>query len=61
MSLRAFHILFIIASIALAVGFGSWCVSRHLAGGGIFSFVAAGGLLVYGIWFFRKIRKAGPS
>ena len=63
MSLKAFHIFFIILSILLAVAFGLWAVddfgrsaSRvHLALG-LGSFVASGALAVYGVWFLRKLK-----
>ncbi len=66
MSLKAFHIFFIIASILLTVGFGFWAVddfrrsaSRvHLALG-VASFIGSGVLVVYGVWFLRKLKHVG--
>ena len=66
MSLKAFHIFFIVASIALAVAFGFWGVddygrsaSRvHLALG-VGSFIGSGVLAVYGVWFLRKLKHVG--
>ena len=62
MSLKAFHIFFIILSTLLAVAVGAWAVddfgrsgSRvHLALG-VGSFIASGVLVWYGVWFLRKL------
>ncbi len=64
MSLKAFHILFIVVSGVLALGFGTWCVrfsrlhddGAYLAAG-VASFAAAGALGVYGAWFWRKLKR----
>ena len=63
MSLKAFHIFFIVLSTLLAVGFGVWAVDDfgrsgsmvHLALG-VGSFIASGALVGYGIWFLRKLK-----
>ena len=57
MSLKAFHIVFITLSTALAVGFGVWClmVDGYLAMG-VTSFATGGLLILYGGWFLRKLR-----
>ena len=63
MSLKAFHIFFIILSTLLAVSFGVWAVDDfarseswvHLALG-VGSFIAGGVLVWYGVWFLRKLR-----
>ena len=64
MSLKGFHIVFITISTLLALGVGAWCVSIDLAHaapgyriGAICSFVAATTLIVYGIWFYRKMKR----
>ena len=62
MSLKGFHILLISLSSLLSLFFGGWSVrawvetkaTSHLAFA-VFSFVAAAGLIVYVIWFARKI------
>jgi hypothetical protein len=63
MSLKAFHLVFIIASIALALGFSAWLlVSYHAAGGiwnlvaGIGSALAAVGLVFYERYFLKKFK-----
>ena len=63
MSLKAFHVFFVVVSTLLALGFGAWSVndySRTGQGGtlamGIAGFVAAGALVWYGFWFLRKLK-----
>ncbi|MEY2526830.1 MAG: hypothetical protein QOE73_1601 [Verrucomicrobiota bacterium] len=64
MSLRGFHIVFIVFSTLLAIGTGVWCIwidlmegaPVFLVGAG-FSFRAAFGLVVYGFWFYRKMKR----
>jgi hypothetical protein len=66
MSLKAFHIVFVVFSTMLALGVGGWCIwldmvqgaSVYLAGA-IASFVCAAGLLIYGFWFYRKMKRMG--
>jgi len=64
MSLKGFHIVFIIASLTLAVGFGVWCLGVWRGGGegawlagAVGAFAAAAALVVYGAWFWRKLRR----
>ena len=64
MSLKAFHIVFVIFSTLLAVGVGAWCVWVNLdegapiyLAGAIASFACAVGLTIYGIWFYRKMKR----
>ena len=66
MSLRGFHIFFIVISIALAVGFGLWCFSAEKAASvagaevmGVISLIAAGILVVYGVAFLKKLNREG--
>lgn len=64
MSLKGFHIVFITFSILLALGCGSWCLWIDLMAGApsyligaICSFAAAVALFIYGIWFYRKMKR----
>lgn len=64
MSLKGFHILFITVSTLLALGVGAWCLwVNSVEGapvfwmGAIFSFVAAAVLMIYGVWFYRKMKR----
>jgi hypothetical protein len=64
MSLRGFHIVFIFFSTMLALGTGVWCIWINLVEGApvfivgaICAFAAAVGLIVYGVWFYRKMKR----
>ncbi len=64
MSLKAFHIVFIAASIGLAFGFGVWSLKTYASEGGqgslimsIASFVAGLALIVYGWIVLKKLKK----
>ena len=64
MSLKAFHIVFVIFSTLLALGVGAWCVWVNLVegapvylAGAIASFASAVALIVYGVWFNRKMKR----
>lgn len=64
MGLKAFHIVFVVFSTALAVGIGCWCVWIDLVDGApvyrtgaIASFICAVALVVYGVWFWRKMKR----
>jgi hypothetical protein len=64
MSLKAFHIIFVIFSTLVALGIGGWCVWVNLVegapvylAGGIASFATALALVIYGIWFYRKMKR----
>ena len=64
MSLRGFHIVFIVFSTLLALSTGVWCIWIDLVEGApvfiigaICSFAAAVGLIVYGVWFYRKMKR----
>jgi len=64
MSLKAFHIVFVVFSTLLALGVGGWCVWVDLVegapvylAGAIASFVSAAALVVYGVWFYRKMKR----
>ena len=64
MSLRGFHIVFIFFSTLLALGCGAWCIWVDLVegapiyfAGAIASFLSAIALIIYGIWFYRKMKR----
>ena len=59
MSLKAFHVLFISASVLLSFGFGAWCLSARppwLAAGAL-ALAAGVGLAGYEAWFLMKMRR----
>jgi flagellar biogenesis protein FliO len=62
-SLKAFHVFFVVVSTLLALGFGVWSVNEYSRAGqsgtlamGVASFIAAVALVVYGFWFLRKLK-----
>jgi len=64
MSLKGFHIVFITFSALLAFACGAWCLwVNQLAGapvyltGAIACFAASIGLVVYGVWFYKKMKR----
>ncbi len=64
MSLKGFHIVFIIFSTLLALGIGAWCIWVDLVegapiylAGAILSLAAAVVLVIYGVWFYRKMKR----
>jgi hypothetical protein len=63
MSLKAFHIVFVISTILLCFGFGAWAIHDRMQGGGVMEFVLgllalAGGLamMVYFKAVLKKLR-----
>ncbi len=62
MSLRAFHLFFIVVSIALAGFVGAWAFETRPAGGVLFgtaSFAVGVFLIGYFFWFLRKMKRPG--
>ena len=64
MSIKGFHIVFIFFSTLLAIGIGLWCLWVNLTvgepvylGGAVASFLSAIGLIVYGVLFYRKMKR----
>ena len=63
MSLKALHIVFIVASIVLALGFGAWSLNEYFHGAakfnlyfGIGSLIAGIGLIFYCRAVLRKMK-----
>lgn len=61
MSLKTFHIIFIVASILLLLGFGIWAVREYMRTDsigmlimGVASLCGFVGLLFYGRYFLKK-------
>jgi hypothetical protein len=62
-SLKAFHVFFVIVSTLCALGFGAWAIGDYLRTGstgvlilGVLGFVGAAVLVWYGLWFLRKLK-----
>ena len=66
MSLKAFHIVFVVFSVLLALGLAGWCfyvdavdgTATH-RGGAIAGMLSAFVLVIYGMWFYRKMKRLG--
>lgn len=63
MSLKAFHIFFLIVSVATSLFFGVWSVREWRESGdmlyvglALVSFGVLVALIPYGIWFIRKLK-----
>ena len=66
MSLKAFHLVFISASVLLSFGFGAWLIDAYVATGrlpnlvfGVMAGLAGMALLVYGRYFLKKFKHIG--
>lgn len=63
MSLKAFHILFVLISTIGSIGFGCWAIQDYMRSeefasaliGGT-SIVSGVALMVYGVWFLKKLK-----
>jgi hypothetical protein len=62
-SLKAFHIIFVLASMLLIGGFAYWAIrqfratgDRGLLVGGVVSGLLFVAMAVYGRWFLRKLK-----
>ena len=57
MSLKSFHIAFIIIATLLAAGCAVWAFANHASTAfGVGSAIVALALIAYGIWFVKKAR-----
>jgi hypothetical protein len=63
MSIKVFHILFVIVSVLLSTGFGWWCLETGYSENasvntfsGIASFALAGVLFIYGVKVWKKFQ-----
>ena len=63
MSLKTFHIFFIVVSMLLCIGVGIWATQNFAESGngahltlGVGSFVGTILLACYGVWFLRKLK-----
>ncbi|MGH9870490.1 MAG: hypothetical protein ACREAA_20330 [Candidatus Polarisedimenticolia bacterium] len=56
MSLKAFHIVFVTLATLLAFAFAAWAFSAGMPLAGGLAAVFGAGLIVYGFWFWKKIK-----
>ncbi len=64
MSLKAFHIVFIISAVLMDLGFGILSFKNYIAESsstylvlGLLSFVFGIALIGYGVWFLQELKK----
>ncbi|MBL9154871.1 MAG: hypothetical protein JNK37_20490 [Verrucomicrobiales bacterium] len=62
MSLKHFHVLFIVLAALFCLAFGAWALlvagqGAEVRGMGIFSIILGGILAYYGAYFFKKARR----
>jgi len=56
MSLKIFHVIFVTLSVLLSLGFSKWCWQNGFFIGTPVAFGFAVLLLVYGVWFWKKLQ-----
>lgn len=66
MSLKAFHVLFVLVSVVLCLGFAGWALTEFrrttdssFVWWACAGMVAAVALVTYGRWFLRKLKGTG--
>ncbi len=64
MSLKAFHVFFVIVAALTALGFGAWGFFEHQRTGApvtilytALGLASGGALIAYGLWVARKLKK----
>jgi hypothetical protein len=56
MGIKYIHVVLIIVSILLSIGFGFWTLNRNYTASGYVSFAVAVGLIIYCVQFIRKMK-----
>ncbi|MFQ5525653.1 MAG: hypothetical protein ACE5GX_05270 [Thermoanaerobaculia bacterium] len=66
MSLKAFHILFVVLCVLMCLGVGAWGTGEYLASGSptglglaVACFVLGAGLVLYGVKVYKKLAELG--
>ena len=57
MSLKAFHLIFVTLLTSLSFGCAAWAFNNGRAGWGCAAVVAGILVIIYGIYFFKKLKK----
>jgi hypothetical protein len=56
MSLKAFHLIFVALLTSLAFGCAAWAFQSGNPGWGAAGLAAGAGVIVYGVYFLRKLK-----
>ena len=56
MGIKYIHVVLILVSIVLSIGFGVWTLNHDYAIWGYVSFATAVALIVYGVNFIKKMK-----
>lgn len=56
MGIKYIHVVLIVVSILLSLGFGLWTLDHNYTAWGYCSFVIAAGLIIYCVQFIRKMK-----
>ena len=59
MSLKTFHLIFVTLLTALSFGFAAWAFSNERPGFGVAGVVVGMLVIIYGIYFLKKLKKIG--
>jgi hypothetical protein len=57
MSLKAFHLIFVTMLTSLSVGFSAWAFFADKIILGVLGLVTAALVVVYGVYFLKKLKK----
>jgi hypothetical protein len=57
MSLKAFHLIFVTMLTSLSVGFSAWAFVAGKIVFGLLGVIAAALVVVYGVYFLKKLKK----
>lgn len=57
MSLKAFHLIFVTSLTTLSLGFAGWAFAGGRIIFGLLGMIAAALVVVYGIYFLKKLKK----
>jgi hypothetical protein len=57
MSLKAFHLIFVTSLTTLSMGFAAWAFFSGRVLFGLLGLVAAALVVVYGVYFLKKLKK----
>jgi len=57
MSLKAFHLIFVTSLTTLSLGFAAWAFCSDRIIFGVLGIIAAALVVIYGVYFLKKLKK----